>query len=36
MHAAATLNGDVKGGADDRVYALEKAVLTIAGARGER
>jgi DNA polymerase-3 subunit delta len=36
MHVAAALNGEVKGGADDRVYALERAVLAIAGARGER
>jgi DNA polymerase-3 subunit delta len=36
MHVAATLNGDVKGGADDRVYALERAVLAIAEARGDR
>jgi DNA polymerase-3 subunit delta len=36
MRAAATVNGEVKGGADDRIYALERAVLAIAEARGRR
>ncbi|MCW2502025.1 MAG: holA [Actinomycetia bacterium] len=36
MRAAADVNGQVKGGADDRVYALERAVLAIAEARGGR
>lgn len=34
MRAAAVLNADVKGAAQDEDYALEKAVLTITGARG--
>jgi DNA polymerase-3 subunit delta len=34
--AAATANADVKGGADDRNYALERAVLAIVAARGSR
>ncbi|MGA8115876.1 MAG: DNA polymerase III subunit delta [Actinocatenispora sp.] len=33
MHAAAAANADVKGGAEDRAYALERAVLAVAGAR---
>ena len=32
--AAATANADVKGGADDRNYALERAVLAMISARG--
>lgn len=36
MRAAADVNGEVKGGADDRVYALERAVLAITEARGTR
>lgn len=36
MRAAADVNGEVKGGADDRVYALERAVLAITEARGSR
>ncbi len=36
MRAAANVNGEVKGGADDRVYALERAVLAITEARGQR
>jgi DNA polymerase-3 subunit delta len=36
MHAAANVNGEVKGGADDRVYVLERAVLAITEARGLR
>jgi DNA polymerase-3 subunit delta len=36
MQVAATVNGEVKGGADDRVFALERAVLAITEARGER
>ena len=36
MHVAAEVNAEVKGGADDRGYALERAVLAIAGARGQR
>ncbi|GAA0271539.1 DNA polymerase III subunit delta [Cryptosporangium japonicum] len=34
--AAATANADVKGGADDRNYALERAVLAIVSAREVR
>jgi DNA polymerase-3 subunit delta len=34
--AAATANADVKGGADDRNYALERAVLAIVAARETR
>lgn len=34
MRVAATLNADVKGNASDPVYALERAVLGIAGGRG--
>jgi DNA polymerase-3 subunit delta len=34
--AAATANADVKGGADDRDYALERAVLAIITARAAR
>ncbi|GAA3399353.1 DNA polymerase III subunit delta [Cryptosporangium minutisporangium] len=34
--AAAVANGDVKGGADDRDYALERAVLAIVSAREVR
>lgn len=33
MHAAATANAEVKGGAEDRGYALERAILAVAGAR---
>jgi DNA polymerase-3 subunit delta len=33
MHAAAECNAAVKGGADDRGYALERAVLAVASAR---
>lgn len=33
MYVAATCNADVKGGSDDRAYALERAVLAIAEAR---
>lgn len=33
MHAAALANADVKGGAEDRGYALERAVLAVAAAR---
>jgi DNA polymerase-3 subunit delta len=33
MHAAAVCNGEVKGGADDRGYALERAVFAVAAAR---
>lgn len=33
MHAAASVNADVKGGADDRGYALERAILAITDAR---
>jgi DNA polymerase-3 subunit delta len=37
MRTAATANADVKGGADDRTYALERAVLSIVAARqGDR
>jgi DNA polymerase-3 subunit delta len=37
MRTAAGANADVKGAADDRTYALERAVLAIIGARqGER
>jgi DNA polymerase-3 subunit delta len=36
MGVAARLNGDVKGGAEDRVFALERAILAIAAARGGR
>jgi DNA polymerase-3 subunit delta len=36
MHVAAQLNGDVKGGAEDRVFALERAILAIAAARARR
>ncbi|MGH3713768.1 MAG: DNA polymerase III subunit delta [Micromonosporaceae bacterium] len=35
MHAAAEVNAAVKGGSDDRGYALERAVLAVAHARGE-
>lgn len=35
MQVAAQLNADVKGGADDRDYALERAVLAMTAARGE-
>ncbi|MGH3646694.1 MAG: DNA polymerase III subunit delta [Micromonosporaceae bacterium] len=35
MHVAAEVNAAVKGGSDDRGYALERAVLAVAGARGE-
>lgn len=35
MHAAAEVNAAVKGGSDDRGYALERAVLTVAHARAE-
>ena len=34
MAAAARCNAEVKGGADDRGYALERAVLAVAEARG--
>jgi len=34
MQVAAGLNADVKGNAGDTVYALERAVLAIAGGRG--
>lgn len=34
--AAALANGDVKGGAEDRSYALERAVLAIVSARATR
>ncbi|SDZ26351.1 DNA polymerase III, delta subunit [Micromonospora pattaloongensis] len=33
MHAAAECNAAVKGGADDRGYALERAVVAVAAAR---
>ncbi|MFV2010926.1 MULTISPECIES: DNA polymerase III subunit delta [unclassified Micromonospora] len=33
MHAAARCNADVKGGSDDRDYALERAVVAVAQAR---
>jgi DNA polymerase III subunit delta len=33
MRVAATVNADVKGGADDRGYALERAVMAITAAR---
>lgn len=33
MHAAARCNADVKGGSDDRGYALERAVVAVAQAR---
>jgi DNA polymerase-3 subunit delta len=33
MQAAATCNAEVKGGADDRAYALERAVFAMAAAR---
>jgi DNA polymerase-3 subunit delta len=33
MDVAARLNGEVKGGAEDRVYVLERAVMSIAAAR---
>jgi DNA polymerase-3 subunit delta len=36
MQVAAAVNGEVKGGADDRVFALERAVMAIAEARGTR
>jgi DNA polymerase-3 subunit delta len=36
MDIAARLNGDVKGGAEDRLFALERAILAIAVARTER
>lgn len=36
MRVAADVNGEVKGGADDRVYALERAVMAITEARGKR
>jgi DNA polymerase-3 subunit delta len=36
MGVAARLNGDVKGGAEDRVFALERAILAIVAARGGR
>ena len=35
MHAAAEVNAAVKGGSDDRGYALERAVLAVAHARAE-
>ncbi|HIV58827.1 MAG TPA: DNA polymerase III subunit delta [Candidatus Stackebrandtia faecavium] len=35
METTANLNADVKGGAEDREYALERAVLAIAAARGQ-
>ncbi|MGH3737997.1 MAG: DNA polymerase III subunit delta [Micromonosporaceae bacterium] len=35
MHVAAEVNAAVKGGSDDRGYALERAVLAVAAARGE-
>ena len=35
MHATAELNAAVKGGSDDRGYALERAILAVARARGE-
>ncbi|HZE37201.1 MAG TPA: DNA polymerase III subunit delta [Stackebrandtia sp.] len=34
MRATADLNAAVKGGAEDRGYALERAIMTIAAARG--
>ena len=36
MHAAAECNAAVKGGAEDRGYALERAVFAVAAARGGR
>ncbi|HET6215157.1 MAG TPA: DNA polymerase III subunit delta, partial [Micromonosporaceae bacterium] len=33
MHVAAACNAEVKGGADDRAYALERAVFAIVAAR---
>jgi DNA polymerase-3 subunit delta len=36
MDVAARLNGDVKGGAEDRSFALERAILAIAAARARR
>lgn len=35
VHCAARANADVKGGAEDRVYALERAVMAMAQARGQ-
>ncbi len=34
MQVAADCNAAVKGGADDRGYALERAVMAVAAARG--
>ena len=34
MAAAALCNADVKGGSDDRGYALERAVFALVAARG--
>jgi DNA polymerase-3 subunit delta len=34
MKVAATCNAEVKGGADDRAYALERAVFALVAARG--
>ncbi len=36
MQVAAALNADVKGVASDEQYALERAVLAIAAAKGAR
>jgi DNA polymerase III subunit delta len=36
MGVAARLNADVKGGAEDRVFALERAILAISAARSGR
>jgi len=35
MQAAAICNADVKGGADDRTYALERAIVALATARAK-
>jgi len=35
MQAAADANAQVKGGSDDRAYALERAVFAVARARSE-
>jgi DNA polymerase-3 subunit delta len=34
MRAAAACNAEVKGGSDDRGYALERAILAVVAARG--
>ena len=35
MHAPAEVNAAVKGGSDNRAYALERAVLAVIRARSE-